>query len=82
MLTIDKLRADIAALAGIAPEEIGDDDNLIDLGLDSMRLLTLLMQLQEAGVDLEFAELAEHFTLSAFWGAIEAKKAAGPARAG
>jgi hypothetical protein len=40
MLTRERMRADIAALLHEDPEEIGGEDNLIDLGLDSMRAMT------------------------------------------
>ena len=73
-VTIENMRADIAGMIGMAPEEIGYDDSLIDLGLDSMRLLNLIMLWQEAGVDLEFGDLAESFTLSAWWQAVQARQ--------
>lgn len=73
--TRDTLRADVAELIGEEPEAIGYDDNLIDLGLDSMRLMNLLLLWQEKGLDLEFSELAEGFTIDAWWAAIEARRA-------
>ena len=35
-LDLERMRADVAGMLGEAPETIGDDDNLIDLGLDSI----------------------------------------------
>jgi aryl carrier-like protein len=76
-LTLEKMRADIAEMIGEEPEEIGLEDNLMDLGLDSMRLMNLILLWQEAGVDLEFGEFAEHFTLAGWWSAVEKRQAAG-----
>lgn len=61
------MRRDIAEAVGIDPSEIGGDDKLLDLGLDSMRALTLLLRWGERGVSLQFAELAERPTLDGWW---------------
>lgn len=70
-LTRDKLRADIARLLHEDPEEIGGDDDLADLGLDSMRAMALLLQWNEAGLDLDFSAFAEKLTLDAWWDIIQ-----------
>lgn len=70
-MTMERMRADIARIIHEDPEEIGPDDNLMDLGLDSMRLMNLILLWQKAGVDLEFGDFAEHFTLSAWWDAVQ-----------
>lgn len=74
-VTLEKMRADIAEMIGEEPEAIGIDDNLMDLGLDSMRLMNLILMWQEVGVDLEFGEFAEHFTLGAWWDAVQKRQA-------
>lgn len=74
-ITLEKMRADVAAIIHEDASEIGFDDNLLDLGLDSMRLMNLILSWQEAGVDLDFGEFAEEFTLNGWWRAIEAKRA-------
>lgn len=66
-LTLDQLRADIAGMLDEATAEIGNDDNLLDAGLDSMRAMNLAMQWDEAGVPLDFADLAEAPTIAALW---------------
>ncbi|MCI0755858.1 phosphopantetheine-binding protein [Teichococcus vastitatis] len=71
MLTRDRMRTDIAAMIHEAPEDIGGDDNLIDLGLDSMRAMNLLVQWNEAGLGLDFSEFAERLTLNAWWAIID-----------
>ena len=75
-VTLEKMRADIAEMIGEEPEAIGVDDNLMDLGLDSMRLMNLILLWQEAGVDLDFGEFAAHFTLGAWWNAVEKRQSA------
>ncbi|MCC6981722.1 MAG: phosphopantetheine-binding protein [Bauldia sp.] len=74
-ITLESMRADIAAAIGIAPEEIGDHDNLADLGLDSIRAMMLVDRWSEAGITLTFAEMAEQVELAA-WHAIVARKLA------
>ena len=66
-LTLDILRADVADMLGEAPEDISADDNLLDLGLDSMRMLALVMKWGKSGIPLEFSALAEHTTLQGWW---------------
>ena len=70
-LTLERMRADIAKLLGEAPEDVRDDDNLMDLGLDSMRVLGLVMAWGEHGIALEFSQLAEHTTLGAWWQVVQ-----------
>jgi aryl carrier-like protein len=67
MLTRERMQADIAALIHEDPEEIGGEDNLIDLGLDSMRAMNLLVRWNETGLGLDFSEFAERLTLDAWW---------------
>ncbi|WP_323018629.1 phosphopantetheine-binding protein [Castellaniella sp.] len=66
-LTLDRMRADIARILHETPEDIRDDDNLMDLGLDSMRLMKLASQWREAGAAVEFADLAVAATLAQWW---------------
>ncbi|MCG7361726.1 phosphopantetheine-binding protein [Pseudoroseomonas wenyumeiae] len=71
MLTRERMRADIAAMIHEDPEEIGGDDNLIDLGLDSMRAMNLLVRWAETGLTLDFSEFAERLTLDAWWAIVD-----------
>ncbi|MDR7191389.1 aryl carrier-like protein [Luteimonas terrae] len=70
-LTLGRMRADVARLVGEAPEDVRDDDNLMDLGLDSMRVLGLVMAWGEHGIALEFSHLAEHTTLAGWWQVVQ-----------
>lgn len=70
-LDLERMRIDVAGMLGEAPETIGDQDNLIDLGLDSMRVLGLVLAWGESGIPLEFSHLAEHATLAGWWGVVQ-----------
>ena len=62
-LTPEAIRADVAGLLHRDPDDVHEQDNLFDCGLDSIRLLTLLEQWRDAGVAVSFVELAEQPTL-------------------
>ncbi|MBW5425920.1 isochorismatase [Streptomyces sp. BG9H] len=59
-LTLDQLRTDVADVLGEDPADIPADENLVDYGLDSVRLMTLLNRWRrDHGVTASFADLAE-----------------------
>ncbi|MBE9607181.1 phosphopantetheine-binding protein [Acetobacteraceae bacterium H6797] len=66
-LTREKMHADIARALRMPVDEVMGDDDLNDLGLDSMRAMNLVLSWQESGVTLEFGQLAENVTLDAWW---------------
>ncbi|MFC0409899.1 phosphopantetheine-binding protein [Roseomonas elaeocarpi] len=72
----DAMRREIAALLHEEPDVIGDSDDLADLGLDSMRAMTLLLRWNEAAPGLEFSEFAESLTLDHWWSLVEREIAA------
>jgi aryl carrier-like protein len=72
------MRADVAAILHEDAAEIGDHDNLMDLGLDSMRAMNLIVRWSEAGVTFEFADLAQHTTLAGWWSVVQARQAKTP----
>ena len=47
-------------------QNLGDDADLGDEGLDSVRLMTLVERWRGAGADADFAELAEEPTINAW----------------
>ncbi len=55
---------DIATLLYLSPGELDPHQSLIDQGLDSIRMMTLIEQWRAQGVDIEFADLAEKTTLT------------------
>lgn len=67
-LTLEQMRNDIAKVLEVEPAEIKNDDHLPDLGLDSLRLMRLVMQWeQEAGLNADFSVFAEYATLGEWW---------------
>ena len=66
-LTLEKMRADIAQAVDLEPSDLGDHDNIYDLGLDSMRLMSLVLAWSEAGCALDYGVLSEDLTLAAWW---------------
>lgn len=70
-LTLEVMRADIARMIEADLDEVGDHDNLMDLGLDSMRMMSLVVKWGQTGIRLEFSELAEFLTLSEWWNVIQ-----------
>lgn len=64
---LERMRQDIARILNEDPADIANDDNLIELGLDSMRLMTLSSRWSDDGVYLEFSELAAEATLDHWW---------------
>ena len=76
-LTLDGMRADIARIINLDPSEIGDHDNLADLGLDSLRLMDLTMAWEEAGLRADCGIFAEYSTLAEWWREVEKIQAGG-----
>ena len=60
------MRADVASLLHVRPDELLDSDNLFEFGLDSIRLAMLLERWRAAGAEIGFADLAESPTLASF----------------
>ncbi|GLZ81733.1 isochorismatase [Actinorhabdospora filicis] len=60
---LDEVRAAVLALLD---EEAGDDENLIDAGLDSIRVMTLVEDWKKRGLNVGFADLAEEPTIAGF----------------
>ena len=79
-LTMERMRADIARLIHESADAIADDDNLMDLGLDSMRMLDLLVLWNQDGAALDFADVIEHVTLRDLWEVVRQRLPHPPAR--
>jgi bifunctional isochorismate lyase/aryl carrier protein len=59
-LTLDRVRADVVRILQAEDDDIANTDNLIDHGLDSIRLMSLVQQWQAAGAPITFDQLAEY----------------------
>lgn len=66
-LSRERLRADIAATVQMDPEEIAFDDNLMDIGLDSIRVMILVDRWGREGAVVDFGALAERPTVDSWW---------------
>lgn len=66
--TLERLRADVADVLGEDPADIPDEENLADLGLDSVRLMSLVERWRtDHGLTVSFVELAEKPGILAWW---------------
>ncbi|MEU6701235.1 amino acid adenylation domain-containing protein [Pseudonocardia sp. NPDC046786] len=73
-LTVETaLRETVASLLDVDAGEIGPSDDLVEWGVDSLAMMTVARFLRGRGVDVEFAELAESATLTA-WVALAARR--------
>ncbi|MFF3488559.1 phosphopantetheine-binding protein [Streptomyces sp. NPDC002701] len=69
-LTLERIRADVADCLGEDPADIPVDENLVDHGLDSVRVMALLERWRrEHAVTVDFADLAERPAIDA-WAAL------------
>lgn len=62
-MTIDQLRAEVSALLGVGCDRLGTDDNLVSLGLDSVRVMALAERLRTHGAQITFLDMIERPTL-------------------
>lgn len=63
-LSRKQVREDVAELLLQAASEIGDDENLLERGLDSIRIMSLVERWRRTGAAISFVELAERPTLT------------------
>ncbi|MGI5448023.1 phosphopantetheine-binding protein [Streptomyces sp. CA-243310] len=62
-LGLDRLIQDVAEVLYVEPADISPDEDLIDQGLDSIRLMTLVERWRAEGARISFVDLAERPTL-------------------
>lgn len=66
-LCLESMRKDVADSLVIPINDILLDDNLMDFGLDSIRMMILISKWHEQGANIRFDELAEAATLNEWW---------------
>ncbi|NPC94427.1 isochorismatase family protein [Bacillus sp. WMMC1349] len=67
VLTKQTIREQIANLLLESPANISDNENLIDRGLDSVRMMSLIERWRHAGAEVTFVELAQEPTIDNWW---------------
>lgn len=78
--TFDGLRARLAAWTGVAPAEFDADENLVDYGLDSIRVMSLVGEWKASGISVGFEELARRPSLNGWWALLQQRRAAAAPR--
>lgn len=73
-LTLDGLRIQIAELLGESPSDIGDNEDLVNIGMDSIRMMTLVEILRGKGAEINFMQMAEKPTIAAWWELLSSQK--------
>lgn len=72
-MSLESMKKDVADSLMMPASDVHASDNLLDLGLDSIRLMTLLEKWRAQGAKVDFVDLAEAATLGNWWAIIEAK---------
>ncbi|GAA1085885.1 phosphopantetheine-binding protein [Nocardiopsis composta] len=65
-LTPERIRADVERILGEQPGTVPGGENLLDLGMDSIRLMSLVESWRTAGAQTDFIELAEEPSIDAW----------------
>lgn len=73
-LSLDMVRDDLAEAMGIAPSSMSLEDDLIGLGLDSIRAMRLVGRWRRRGASIRFADFATCTTLAQWWAVIDAAR--------
>ncbi|TLG75100.1 isochorismatase family protein [Methylocystis sp. B8] len=70
-LTREDLKRQLLSALDVEESEFDADENLIDYGLDSVRVMMLVTEWRKLGIDLSFDELAREPTLNGWWNIID-----------
>ena len=71
-LSLHVLLSDVAQTLGVTSAEIDVNENLMFMGLDSMRAMTLVEKWNKQGANVSFAQLVEAVSLQEWWQTIAA----------
>lgn len=64
----------VAAMLAIPADEVGDDVNLIELGMDSITMMRLAGRWQRAGLNISFSDLVATPTVAAWQGLVARRR--------
>ncbi|UTZ25450.1 isochorismatase family protein [Vibrio campbellii] len=70
-LSLESMRKDVADILDVDLDEVDVDENLIFLGLDSIRVMTLHSRWKALGFNVELAELVALHTIKDWWEATQ-----------
>ncbi|BDR15166.1 isochorismatase family protein [Vibrio sp. STUT-A11] len=70
-LSLEAMRKDVADILEVDLDEVDVDENLIFLGLDSIRVMTLHSRWKMLGLDIELAEMVAKNTIKDWWEAAQ-----------
>ncbi|UOQ42593.1 isochorismatase [Halobacillus salinarum] len=73
-LSYKEVKEQVAEILETNPEKIDDEANLISMGLDSIRMMSLVEEWREMGADVDFMKLAETPTLVHWWSLLSASE--------
>nr|WP_092069133.1 phosphopantetheine-binding protein [Dendrosporobacter quercicolus]NSL47358.1 isochorismatase [Dendrosporobacter quercicolus DSM 1736]SDL86552.1 Aryl carrier domain-containing protein [Dendrosporobacter quercicolus] len=73
-LTLQLVRQQVAELLDEGPSDIDDNEDLIDRGLDSIRIMSLVQKWRGIGVDVTFMKLGKKPTISNWWSLISSSQ--------
>ncbi|WP_050904717.1 isochorismatase family protein [Vibrio campbellii] len=70
-LSLESMRKDVADILDVDLDEVDVDENLIFLGLDSIRVMTLHSRWKALGFNVELAEMVALHTIKDWWEAMQ-----------
>ena len=74
-LSLDELRMLIFDLLGEDPSEgLDDNEDLVDRGMDSIRMMSLVEILRGKGAEINFMQMAENPTIADWWNLLSSQK--------
>ncbi|WP_370978714.1 phosphopantetheine-binding protein [Agaribacterium sp. ZY112] len=75
LASYQEFEAAIAELLDVDLEDLaGYEDSLLDFGLDSVQIMSLVGKLELQGIQVSFIELAANVELSTWWNLLSKKK--------
>lgn len=72
--TIENIREQVAEMLGILPTELDDYENLVDSGMDSIRIMSLVEKWRSDYPEVNFMKLVERPTIIDWWNVISLSK--------